>query len=324
MDPNITVKHELVILGAAILTWLREQSNKLGPSQPVPLHGVCDGTGLSQDDIVSNGRHLTSPPKLVLLDGDWATGRVLITSAGLQSLADYESIYGPLALPMEWRNLAYEFNTDGKKVFYGQSPIPGAMLPTFEALNHLWSRDAKSVFSQTNRVRTQRNAFRALNDIFATDGQYVFHGSSPAKSIDAPTFRVLDAGSFINPEWGAKYVYCGYACDKDNAFFYDFMMGKPRLVRGADPASLRTIRYTFATDERLVFCEEKRLPNADPTSFEVLSRYYSKDKEHAYFLNRIIPDADVDTFHIIPTSEPRPTSTRARDRHSEFKLDKRV
>jgi hypothetical protein len=176
----------------------------------------------------------------------------------------------------------YRTDTAGNDVYL----LKQADAKSFEELNHLWGRDARSVFCAFTRVKAaDRGSFEVLNAIFARDRQSVYHAEGILKEADRDTFQVLDSGEQVIDGWPK---WRGYASDKDNAYFHDLMGGKPRAIKKADLESFRTLSQIYAVDARAVYCEGQVLKPADPKTFEVLGNTYARDKHHGFWGSRVI------------------------------------
>lgn len=196
---------------------------------------------------------------------------------------------------------------------------------TLEQLSHLWSRDERYVYCLGNRIRVNRQTFRVLNEIFATDGEHIYYINGKVTGVDVATFEVLDAGFYSAPDaWDKRPVYHGYARDKDNVYFQDMMFGKPRPIKGADPKTFVRLEWDYAADAKSVYCEGRRLHSCDPKTLKVLSNLFAKDQRRCYYLNRVIAGADPETFELYPPLTENDVRFFAFDRQCVYYQDWRL
>jgi DKNYY family len=191
----------------------------------------------------------------------------------------------------------YKRKSDGW--YWLDRPCKGADVATFSPKNNVWATDSKGLFKQNVRVKVaDPNSIRVLNLLFATDDQQVYYIMGVAKDIvDVATFDVLDAGQYVR-ENGAERRF-GFGRDSQNVYAHDFFSGKPKVLKGASPATFARLIYGFAKDDKQVWVESQRIKRADPVSFEPINSLYSRDQKHAYYCESALPEADPSTFGVI-------------------------
>ena len=195
---------------------------------------------------------------------------------------------------------------DGKVRWRGYE-VKGADPRTFEPLNHIWARDAKRVYTQhsVNRL-ADRTTFDVLNYIFAKDKSRVFYLSGWVKEADAASFRVLDQGRILgsglcekhsDQDWA--YRYKGYGKDNAHVFHYVLTIGKPSVVRGADPDTFEPAGRGYARDRNHVYYESNKVKACDPHAVVFWNDYFCGDAKNVYYLTEAIPGADRISFEVI-------------------------
>lgn len=210
---------------------------------------------------------------------------------------------------------------NGKIRCGGGSPIRGADPRTFVFYESGFAMDAKWAYQSGRRLAKSNGAtFRPLNYCYYTDGQQVWTvgGVVPTTLVDA--FRVLDRGYTVMGS-GRKSAQ-GYATDGENVF-YESTEGKPSILRGADPATFKSIGdCIYGRDARKVFCRKAALKKADPRTWRPLDEFshYSRDKARVFYDNRVMPGVDPDELEVI-AHESRPL---AKTKDAWFHSDREV
>jgi hypothetical protein len=187
------------------------------------------------------------------------------------------------------------------KVYWGDSgkPIRGADAGTFRVLNKIWARDAKRVFVYDSLLRgVDADSFEVLNMLYARDRFRAYYSFGVIKTADASTFRALDNG--IRKTEYSWNSYSGFAADKSAVYHKVLTIGKPSILKGANPETFVPIGCDFGKDENQVFFQHTKVPKADPSSFRLLGLHYATDGKRIFYANRIVDDADVDTFQEDP------------------------
>jgi hypothetical protein len=209
---------------------------------------------------------------------------------------------------MTKQRVDWNWYSNGKRVYYNLTrEIKNADASTFEPLNHVWARDAARVFERDKDVRSvDRQTFQVLNELYAKDANTVFYTEGRIKDADAETFVALEA----DHECGLR----SYAKDKNNVYHHVFTIGKPVVVREADPRSFRTVGRGYGIDDNSVFYETCRLKGADPATWHFLcGGCYSQDKQSVYCGTQMVPGADVGSFEVLPGLQ------FSRDAHKYFR-----
>jgi len=196
---------------------------------------------------------------------------------------------------MSKRLLDWNWYSNGKRVYYNLTrEIKQANGRTFEPLNHVWAHDDAHIFQCDKLLRAaDRQTFQVLNELYAKDANSVFYTEGQIKGADAETFLAFDA----DQEDGLR----SYAKDKNNVYHRVFTIGKPVVVRKANPNSFRAVGRGYGIDDESVFYETTRLKGADPATWHMLpGRRYSRDKRSVYSGPQLVPDADLDSFEVLP------------------------
>lgn len=196
---------------------------------------------------------------------------------------------------MSKRLVDWNWYSNGKRVYYNLTcEVKNADAQTFEPLNHVWARDHAHVFERDRLLRyADRDTFQVLNELYAKDANAVFYAEGQIKNADAETFMafVADDGCGLR----------SYAKDKNNVYHQVFTIGKPVVVRKADPNSFRSVGRGYGIDEESVFYEATLLKGADPSTWQVLpGGGYSRDKKSVYFGTESVAGAAIDSFEVLP------------------------
>jgi hypothetical protein len=203
---------------------------------------------------------------------------------------------------------------DGK-VRWGGYEVKHADPNTFDPLNHIWARDAKHVYTQDsiNKLADVKT-FEVLNEIYARDKNHAFYLSGVIKEADAATFRVLDPGFFMDDNLTRHQ---GFACDATQIFHYALTIGKPCVLRGADPATFQVLPRCHGRDAKSGYFEKYRLKGSRAQAFRSLNDYFAADDRSVFYCDRAIPEADAASFGIFGQNW-------AKDRHRVYFQDKIV
>ncbi len=194
---------------------------------------------------------------------------------------------------------------DGR-VWWRDHEVKGADAATFEALGRFWARDAQHVYTQTSVNRlADRDTFQVLNVLYAKDKEHAFYSSGIIKEADAATFRVLDEGRRPRPGWPAPsedsdsgWDFEGFACDATQVFHYVMTIGKPSVLRGADPTTFEVLPHSYGRDSRSVYYERYRLKGARPELFRQLNQHFAVDDHSVFYGERAIVGADATNFEV--------------------------
>ncbi|HXI71454.1 MAG TPA: DKNYY domain-containing protein [Verrucomicrobiae bacterium] len=196
-------------------------------------------------------------------------------------------------------------------------PIKEADASTFKPLNSLWSVDDKHVFSGTQVLRgAHLGSFHVLNELFARHEKQIYYIGGVLRTADIESFTVLDAGYYLG-DYGATFN--GYAKDKNGIWFYSRTIGKPHLLKKADPASFEVLPYGYARDAKRVFSKGLLIAKADPASFRLISQRYTRDHNRIFYGNTAIEDVDCGSFEIVD-----PKKNQAKDKHRLYERHQQV
>ena len=165
------------------------------------------------------------------------------------------------------------WEVEGERVYAGGRLIRGADASTFEALNYMYARDARRVYYPTGVL----------------------------KEADPASFRVLDSGASFNDVGRFLLNFGSYARDESNVYHYAYTVGKPSVVRLADPPSFRSINGKFGRDERSAFIDHRQIKNAQVKSWTLLQGLYSCDDDFCFYDNKRIAGARRESFVCLPS-----------------------
>ena len=209
---------------------------------------------------------------------------------------------------------------EGGKVYWGSSgkPMRGADAATFKVLNEIWAKDAKRVFVYDSLIRgADAESFEVFNCLYARDSTRAYYSYGIIKTADHSTFRALDSG--IRNTRHPWKSHSGFAADTDAVYHYALTVGKPSILKGADPATFESLGCDFGKDSERVYFQHARVPKADPSTFRLLGFHYATDGKKIFYANRIVEGADVDSFKEDPDDD-----TAGRDRFRFYKRGKVV
>lgn len=174
------------------------------------------------------------------------------------------------------------------------SGVPGADASSYRVLNHAWSIDRGRVYLRGRPLKhVDRASFTVLNELYARDATRIFSSEGRLDGLIDPTsFEVLDDG--YCERWGSAN-YEGYARDARRVYFG----GRPRVIRGADPASFQVMAHLYARDRTHAYLEGKRIEGAEAATFEVITELYAKDANHVFYAGSLVEGADPSTFALL-------------------------
>lgn len=198
---------------------------------------------------------------------------------------------------MEGFNTKYTIR-DGA-VYWRRRPVKHADAGTFQPLGGAWGADRESVFVQDRRKKIDRSTFRYLNPVFVLDCDAVYDWIGPIKNADPVSFDMLDPGIEARFRILQETCRCGYGRDKDHVFYHYQMVGRATAVRGADPATFRSLRNGYGMDYASVFFGKDRLKNSHPRSWVHLGRGYSADRERVFYYERELLGVDRTAFTVV-------------------------
>jgi hypothetical protein len=203
---------------------------------------------------------------------------------------------------------------DGK-VYWGSSgkPMRGADPESFSVLNQIWAKDAKHVFVQDSLIRdADAESFEVFNALYARDSLRAYYSYGIIKTADPATFHALDKG--IRETHYRWKSFSGFAADKNDVYHYTLTIGKPSILKGADPATFIPLGCDYGKDANSVYFQHTKVPKADPATFRLLGLHYARDFRHIFYCNRIVDEADLSSFVEDPID-----STKAMDRFRAYK-----
>jgi len=172
----------------------------------------------------------------------------------------------------------------------------------------IWTTDDRHVYSLGRRIRADRASFRMLNDVFARDRSTVFAALGPLREADAESFEIVST-------WHDDEIrmYHSYAKDRANVFFHSGM-GKPRLMKGADPSSFRWLGMDYGADAKRVYLSGYLVEGADPATFRHHKGPYATDASHCFYGAKRLRKLQPSTFSVVEC-EGRLRVEFARDAH---------
>lgn len=165
------------------------------------------------------------------------------------------------------------WEVEGDKVYAGASLLRGADASTFEVLNYMYARDASRVY-------------------------YPFGVLAEA---DPASFRALDSGASFSDFGISLLNFESYASDKNNVYHYAYTIGKPSVVRLADPPSFRSLNGKFGRDEKSAFIGHRQIKGAQVKSWTLLQGLYSCDDDFCFYGNKRIVGARRESFICLPS-----------------------
>lgn len=191
------------------------------------------------------------------------------------------------------------YEVKDSKVYYLGNQISGANAEHFNIINKYWAIDDKHIYSCGDKRRgIDFESFKVLNLLYAKDKENIYYLFGKADKIESPdTFQVLDEGFYNNEVDYLKEI--SYAIDEYFVYFTDFMSGKPKRLKGADPKTFRRHSYGYAGDEKKIYTNGFKINKVDVRSFEIINNLYSYDKNKVFYDSRIIDFANPNTFKIV-------------------------
>lgn len=192
------------------------------------------------------------------------------------------------------------YSRDQDHVFYRGITLKGADPKTFAPVvfnnkdTSFWKDQNQVYFDGEILENSNAPGFSVLGDNYAKNSTTVYYRAKALAGADVKSFILLEAG---------------LAKDKTSLFLYG-----NALNLGADIATLSIYPYDsasgigFIRDNKrayiLTMNPPRVIPGADPASLKILERFYIKDKDHVYFYNRSeiskIAGADAATFEVLP------------------------
>lgn len=186
--------------------------------------------------------------------------------------------------------LGFGYRRDGERIFWKDEQVKKADAGTFTVLNATWARDARRVYVVgRERQKADVASFRVLDRIFAKDDHLVWFLSGAVTDADAATFESLGPGTTH-----------AFGRDARSVFHHTGTIGKPRALRGVDPAAFGRIGESFGSDGRRVYYESYLLPGAKAASWRPLNAFFSTDGKRVFYASTPIEGADAGTFEVLP------------------------
>lgn len=185
--------------------------------------------------------------------------------------------------------------TDGKQVFYVDTPIVNVDPETFELYIGWFAKDKSHCYLEGD-VFKKANAetFKVLNWAFSKDKNNVYTNRGILKDADPNTFVVI--GDCYNEE---VYLHpCGFGKDNNHIFYYAYG-GRTMILKDADLDTFTALTNYFGKDKDNVWWNGKKLKNANPETFKLIDNSYGSDGKNIYCGNELLKGADVATFEII-------------------------
>lgn len=212
-----------------------------------------------------------------------------------------------------------DYWTNGKLVFYRDTPVKRANPETFVYYNSLFAKDDNRCYIAGRELkRADPSRFEVLNECYATDRRTVWTTGDSFEPADADNFEVCDAGVFLMDygndncrefDDGIKrtvrsIIPAGYAKD-GRQVYYKNLHSEVEILPEADPATFISMNDgNFAKDGNHVFYEKNILPKADPATWQKLQHFYSKDDKSVYHAYWLVPEADCGSFEVVLLTSP--------------------
>lgn len=220
-----------------------------------------------------------------------------------------------------------KFGVDRGVIYWDYRPIEGADLPTFQYLQHGYSRDKRAAYFQERLLTTDLAHFEIVSLQFVKDAQYVYFGGNPFSEDPAHFVRVGgDSSSFFKDSkhcWydiyeiktadpaTLRYVGGDVAADARQLYF------EMNPIEGADQQSFQRLPHRYSRDAHRVYLKSEPVEGADPATFRVLSEDYTVDTRRCYYQGYPMEGAEPAAFQVI---EPY----YAKDAHSVFIGEKKI
>ena len=179
----------------------------------------------------------------------------------------------------------------------------------------LWEVERGKVYAGGRLLRgADASTFEVLNYVYARDANRVYYPSGTVKEADPASFLVLDSGAAFNDAGRFLLNFESYARDKNNVYHYAYTIGKPSVVRLADPLTFQSINGRFGRDERSAFVDHRQIKGARVKSWTLLQGLYSCDDDYCFYDNKRIAGAHRENFICLPSSR----GTWAKDKYHYY------
>ncbi len=196
---------------------------------------------------------------------------------------------------MTKRSIGWNWSTNGKRAYYNLAlEVKGSDGKSFEPLSYHWARDKHSVYCFEKPMRgADRDTFEVLNEVFSKDASRVYFLGGTIKEADPATFTIYPE----HPADAGK----SYARDKSHVFFQVLTIGKPKIVRDADPQTFRSLGRGYGIDAHSVYFEGYRIKEAQRSEWRMLNgEVYSCDDRTVFCDGVRMPGVDPQAFQVLP------------------------
>jgi len=175
------------------------------------------------------------------------------------------------------------YGIDDKSIFWVDTKIEGADLPSFEYLCNQYSRDKNAVYYMAQELTRDVAHLEIVSRDFIKDSKHVYFESGVFSEDPMHFVAVGDEGS-------------NYYKDSHNCWYNTYPL------KDADPATLRIIGENTAADANHVYVEMNEVAGADQKTYRILSHGYSKDAHQVFLNSEMIEGADAATFQVLQAS----------------------
>ena len=214
---------------------------------------------------------------------------------------------------MTKHNIGWDWYSNGKRAYYALAKeVKGSDGKTFEPLSFHWARDKNAVYCFDSKLRgADRDSFEVLNDVFAKDAHRVYYLGGTIKDADPDTFTVF-------PEHPAD-AGTSFAKDKNHVYFQILTVGKPKIVRDADPQTFRSVGRGYGIDSKSVYSGSYRMKEAKVDHWRMLcSEVYSCDDKTVFCGGSRMDNVHPETFQVLPDG------SFARDKGQYFNIERTI
>ncbi len=164
--------------------------------------------------------------------------------------------------------------------------------------------DKKMFWHDWPKRRPLRASLRGLNNVFYGDEQQIWTNYGDAKVKDPASFEVFGAaqpGLYSTPGEGG--YRCAYGRDRFHAYFFCESVDTKhaKIVRSCKkPASFEALKGPWARDDRNVYLEGKVVKGADPESIRQINGCYAVDKKGLWYFDQRVAGVTGDLSRISP------------------------
>lgn len=177
--------------------------------------------------------------------------------------------------------ISYAYTKDDKNVFYFHESIKGADATTYK---HLWgdfSKDAKSLFYNKNKILSiSENPLPVKNDNsgnYLITGDTVYFEDKQIVGAKADDFEAIKEN---------------FSKDSRAVYFTN------KTLTNADSGSFELLNESYQRDKNHLYYKTKPLKNSDPKSYKFISTLFSKDKNQLYYIGRIVINSNMKDYSI--------------------------